>query len=156
MERLNPAQRRDLINDIASRRYTASQIAIWHGLDVPTLREFVAENKAAIEAEHHRLTDPGPPTEPATLDPNQLEDLWITNKFERLKRLQAVADETYKSIIDGTMSTAEQAIVVREFRSYLMLAANELGQLLHRGSGEGSTGDSLSIDIQGIDMGNLQ
>jgi len=149
-------ERQTLINAIALREGTARELADRFETTPEALREFVADNKPAIEAALRRFNAPEPPIEPATLDPNQLEDLWITNKFERLKRLQAVADETYKSIVNGTMSTAEQAIVVREFRSYLMLAANELGQLLHRGSGEGSTGDSLSIDIQGIDMGNLQ
>jgi hypothetical protein len=147
--------RTQLITAIASRTQTAKELAQVFQLAPSYLRAFVDANREAIEAEARRLADPEP--QPAdTLTPQNLEDLWITNKFERLKRLQAVADETYKAIEQGSDSTAELAVVVREFRSYLMLAANELGQLLHRGSGESGTGDSLSVEINGVDMGDLQ
>jgi hypothetical protein len=120
---------------------------------VEDLRQFLVDHRPQIEAEAIRLAEP---EQPDRLTPQNLEDLWITNKFERLKRLQAVADETYKAIEQGSESTAELAVVVREFRSYLMLAANELGQLLHRGSGESGTGDSLSVELNGVEMENLQ
>lgn len=85
--------------------------------------------------------------------PKQLDDLWLTNKFERLKRIQFLADGMYESIVSGAYYG--DATLMREYRSYLMLAANELGQLLHRGAGD-SGGDTLSVDIQGIDMENLR
>lgn len=154
MERMNATDRQSLIEDIASREYTASQMSVRYGIPVPTLREFVALHTPAIEAARRRLEEP---EDSATVTPTQLDDLWITNKFERLKRLEAVADSTYDSIINGAaMNPAEQAIVIREFRSYLMLAANELGQLLHRGSGDAGTGDVLSVEIAGVDMETLR
>jgi uncharacterized ferritin-like protein (DUF455 family) len=153
IEEMANADRALLISDIAARKYKASELAIYWQIPLDDLKAFVQEHRAMIEAEAERLNSP---EQPDTVTPQQLEDLWITNKFERLKRLQKVAETTYNAITDGSQSTAELAIVVREFRSYLMLAANELGQLLHRGSGESGTGDSLSVEINGVDMGDLQ
>lgn len=154
-EELLHGERLDLIRKIARRTSTARQLANEYGTTIDDLRQFVAENEAAIKA--HRDHIETAESNPADLTPENLADLWITNKFERLKRLQVVADETYKSITNGSyMSPAEQSTVVREFRSYLMLAANELGQLLHRGSGESGTEDTLSVRIDGVDMENLR
>lgn len=145
--------RLELIADIASREHTAGQIAARFGIPVPTLRAFVQDNLPAIEAERRRQDEPAPQDE---LSPADLSTLWITNKYERLKRLQEVADETKQMIDDGGMSPAEFATAVREFRSYLMLAANELGQLLHRGSGDSGTDDILSVEIGGVNMESLR
>jgi transposase-like protein len=141
--------RQALIRAIALREGTVKELAIRFGLAPELVRAFAEVNMDEIK----EYAEPSPPD---AVTPQQLDDLWITNKFERLKRLQNVADETYKTITDGVESTAELAIVIREFRSYLMLAANELGQLLHRGSGESGTGDSLSVEMNGVDMGDLQ
>lgn len=150
-------ERQELIYTIAIRAGTAREIAERYGTTTTELRRFVADNREAIEAEQRRQEGPeDPQADAATLTPTQLEDLWITNKFERLKRLQQVSEKTEEMITSGGMSVAEMTMAVREFRSYLMLAANELGQLLHRGSGDAGTGDSLSVDIQGIDMENLR
>lgn len=159
MESLSKAERQSLINAIATRQGTVSQLAERYDATPDELREFTTTNLPAIEAAKRRLTEPEDATEAAaTLTPVQLDDLWITNKFERLKRLQVVAEETYGTITTaGTFaSAAEQAMAVREFRSYLMLAANELGQLLHRGSGDAGTGDTLSVDMIGVDMETLR
>lgn len=154
---MNKAERQSLINAIALRQGTARELANHYGMPVSELRQFAMDNHLAIKAAHQRLTAPEDPKQAAaTLTPTQLEDLWITNKFERLKRLQTVAETTERMINDGGMSPAEAAMAVREFRSYLMLAANELGQLLHRGAGDSGTGDTLSFDIAGVDMDNLR
>lgn len=155
MERLSATDRQELIEDIASREYTVSQLTIRYGIPVPTLREFAADNMPAIEAERRRIDEPET-VDAGTVTPADLDELWIGNKNERLLRLQAVADKTYNVIIEGNASVPEMAIVVREFRSYLMLAANELGQLLHRGSGDSGTGDTLSVHIEGVDMESLR
>jgi len=153
---MSDSDHRELISEIASREYTGSQLAVRWSVAVPTLREFVASNQEAIEAERRRLDTPESALS-ETVSPTQLDDLWITNKFQRLRRLQAVADETYDTIINGqAMNPAEQATVIREFRSYLMLAANELGQLLHRGSGDNATDATLSVEIAGVDMEQLR
>lgn len=147
--------RNALIRAIALRDRTANELAIDFNLDVQTLKDFVELNRPAIQAERDRLDNPPPDTGEPT--PEQLSDLWITNKFERLKRLQEVAEEAYQNIVGGMYdSPAEQATVIREFRSYLMLAANELGQLLHRGAGDAGEGDSLKIEIAGVDMESLR
>lgn len=154
MERMTSDVRRALIEVIANREGTAREIAEWYDTTPQFLAQFVQENQAALEAERRRIEAPEDTT---TVTPTQLDDLWIANKFERLKRLQVVADETYDTIVNGAaMNPAEQAIVIREFRSYLMLAANELGQLLHRGSGDSGTGDMLSMEITGVDMESLR
>ncbi len=147
--------RHALIRAIAQRDKTANQLALQYNVDVETLRDFTKLNIPAIQAERERIENP--PADNGEPTPEQLQDLWITNKFERLKRLQEVAEEAYQNIVNGMYDTpAEQATVIREFRSYLMLAANELGQLLHRGAGDAGQGDSLSIEIAGVDMETLR
>lgn len=154
MERMTVSQRHALIHSIAKREGTARELAQWYGTTPEELRDFVEANRPAIQAEAQRLEEPPPA---ADLSPTDLDGLWITKKFERLKRLQEVADDSYNQLTDSAgMLPAEYATAMREFRSYLMLAANELGQLLHRGSGDSGTGDTLSVDIQGIDMENLR
>lgn len=155
MERMDKQAWSELVNAIATRQGTAKQIAEWFACTPDFLRQFVIDNREAIEAAKRRAENDDSNT--GSLTPQNLDELWITNKFERLKRLQAVAEETYKTIVDGAaMNPAEQATVIREFRSYLMLAANELGQLLHRGSGDSGTGDTLSVEIAGVDMDALR
>lgn len=152
---MTPATRSELIYAIATRRLNARKLAELYECTVDELRLFVEANKPAIEAEHRRLTEP-PQEDPAAVSPSQLDELWISNKFERLKRLQKVADDSYDQLFGAGMTPAEYATAMREFRSYLMLAANELGQLLHRGSGDAGTGDSLSVSIEGVDMDALR
>lgn len=139
-----------MIRAIARREGTATELAKRFNVSTHNLRAFTTANLEAIT----EVATPAPAAD--TVSPTQLDELWITNKFERLKRLQDVADETYNAIKDGSDSTAELAVVIREFRSYLMLAANELGQLLHRGSGDSGTDDSLSVEITGVDMDSLR
>jgi hypothetical protein len=140
-----------LIESIATREGTAKQIAKWYGVTVDELRMFVAANQDALL----EYRDTGPERQPQRStepDPMELSDLWLTNKFERLKRLQRVADACLEEIESGAVDQA----LMREFRSYLALAANELGQLLHRGSGEGTENTLLEVDMVGIDMENLR
>lgn len=146
MERLNEADHIELINDIATRAGTIKELCAWYELTEDELRAFLESNREAIEevANGGSESEPEPSTEPS---PTELEDLWITNKFERLKRLQELCD-----IAIETMRTegADQAMM-REARSMMMLASNELGQLLHRGSGESAGTDTLNVVFDGID-----
>jgi hypothetical protein len=147
--------RAELIHAIATRAGTTKQIAEWYAVPPDWLRDFVRVNRAAIEAAKRHAEQAE--SDAGTLTPQNLDDLWITNKFERLKRLQAIAETTYDDIQQGAYAGgADLAMAVREFRSYLMLAANELGQLLHRGSGDSGTGDTLSVEITGVDMDALR
>jgi hypothetical protein len=139
---LTPDEASELIRDIATRAGTAKTLARQYGCTVAELRTFTETYRAEIEA----YADEPPE---AFLDPSptELTDLWITNKFERLRRIQAIADATLEVISNGGVDQA----LLREYRSYLALAANELGQLLHRGSGESAEGETLEVDIVGVD-----
>lgn len=146
---LDESERAELIRDIATRAGTAKEIAKWYGTTVDALRMFVAAHQDELLA--YRDSGPEESTEPT---PTELGDLWITNKFERLKRLQAIADKAYEGMANGTVVI--DAVSLREFRSYLALAANELGQLLHRGSGEAADGETLHVEIPGVNMETLR
>lgn len=155
---MNDEERAELIHTIAMREHTASQIATIFNTSAEDLRTFVSEHRQMIEAEARRIAD-GNGSVKATGEPTpaDLASLWITNKTERLERLQVIADEIYDGIRNGTfVGGAELAMAVREFRSYLTTAANELGQLMHRGSGDAGTGDTLSVNIEGVDMETLR
>jgi hypothetical protein len=151
MDELEPEDISKLITDIALRAGTAKELARWYGVEIAWLREFVAANQEAIEQAKLTSVEDPPVIEQdlATVTPTQLDDLWITKKFERLRRMQDIADRLQKD-------AGYDAMAAREFRSYLTLAANELGQLLHRGAGESSGGDILNVDIQGVDMEHLR
>lgn len=153
MVKLPEATRIALLNAIAAKEGTASQISQWYGVSVPNLKAFVKANREelertrdileAAEKEQHENSN--------IVSVNELDALWISKKVDRLQRYQNVADMLYKELgKDPTDSTA-----LREFRSYLVAAANELGQLLHRGAGESGT-DALNVDIQGVDMDKLR
>jgi hypothetical protein len=156
--RIEAEDERALIADVATRAGTAKEIAKWYGVTIAELKQWVAEHRTELEAYREGLLD-RPESEPepsAELDPTQLADLWITNKFERLRRLQLLAELQYKQCESGKLVGAELATGLREFRSYLALAANELGQLLHRGSGESADGETLEVEIKGVDMNALR
>lgn len=145
---LTELDRQELIYEIATRAYTAKQLAQRYNTDRKDLRLFTEEYREEIE-EASRLakqeTSNGDPT------PTELGELWISKKQERLTRYQAIANDLYKEAIAGS----RDATVLRELRFYMVAAANELGQLLHRGSGE-SGSDSLSVDIQGVSIEDLK
>lgn len=151
---ITPTDRARLIQAIASREGNAKELSRRYGYTTNQLRAFVAENADEIAATAEALSSNE--TSADELTPTQLDDLWITNKFERLRRLQALAEIQYQDAATGDLEGVELSTALREFRSYLMLAANELGQLLHRGSGDGGTNDILSVDIQGVDLDQLK
>ncbi len=151
---MDRARETALITAIASKIGKPSQIASMYGMEVAALREFATENVERIREMHERLNAPEEPEE--DVSPAALDALWITQKTERLKRLQAVAEEAEVMIFSGGLSAAELSTAVREFRSYLSLAAQELGQLLNRGAGDGASGDTLSVEIAGVDMESLR
>lgn len=151
---LTDDERVQLIRDIATRAGTAQEIAKWYGMSLNKVKAFVDENREAIEgyAEMGRA----PVESAADVSPKALADLWITNKSARLTRLQNLAEVAYADAMHGNLAGTELATALREFRSYLMLAANELGQLLHRGAGDNAEGEVLEVSISGIDMETLK
>lgn len=150
---MTPEERSQLIDAIALREGTAKEIAKWFEVSIDWLKSFVEENKEELEEVRNRANAQLASVEPT---PTQLDHLWITNKFERLKRLQELAEIQYKDCQHGRLGGAELSTALREFRSYLALAANELGQLLHRGSGDSGVDEQLSVDIVGADMEKLR
>lgn len=141
----------ELIRAIARREGTVLQLAERFNTPPSLLRTFAEahadEIRAVIAADEKAASEPSPV---------DLDSLWITNKTARLQRLQQVADIAYADITTGDLQGAELATATREFRSYLMLAANELGQLLHRGSGDSGTGDFLSVEMNGVNMDTMK
>jgi len=154
---LTGLDRAALVQDIAGRVAPAGILAKRYGATVAELKGFVADNLTEIQQAQEALDNPETPLIDV-VTPAQLADLWIANKFDRLVRLQRVADIAHDAIVfsNKDMSSSEQATMIREFRSYMLQAANELGQLLHRGAGDTGETDRLSVDMQGVDMDSLR
>ena len=139
------SERQKLIIAIASKERTAQELAADFGHTVAELQEFTSKNIKAIKRAHDVLEH-----ESASIDvvtPESLSELWISNKTERLTRYQKIADRLYQD----AMKFSPDATVLRELRFYMLAAANELGQLLHRGSGESGDGDKLQVEFKGVD-----
>lgn len=150
MTELDKAQ---LKHAIACREGTINALCARFKLTKDELHEFFALHEVEIrdmrEREHDRdRSDAGEPS------PTELDQLWITKKVERLWRMQQIADGIYTEI--KRYKLYGDAVLIREFRSYLQLAANELGQLLHRGSGDSAAGDTLSVSLPGVDVDALR
>lgn len=143
-----------LCRDLVTRAGSTAQLAQKYGMSSAALKDYVRTNRYTLQRLRTMAQTPGWvwPDDSAEPSPQQLADLWISNKLQRLRRLQQVADRLF----DEAMVTSDST-VLREFRSYLIAAANELGQLLHRGAGDSSAdGEILSVDIAGIDMDALR
>lgn len=144
---LTPMDKATLINAIANREGTARELAHRYGTTVDELRAFTSKHRQEIEEakqESEEWSD--------EVTPLQLDQMWISNKHARLQRYQDIANELYAQAMQGSTDST----VLRELRSYMLAAANELGQLLHRGSGDGNTGDTLSVDFNGVDIETLK
>lgn len=162
MERLTDEEHTALVQAIVKREGTAAQLAMWYGLTVQELRAFVDAHwrelhaaRAALEAAPDESTDDDE-TPRDVVTPEHLDALWISSKLERLTRYQNIADRLYQNVMNGHSVGSEYATDLRELRSYMLAAANELGQLLHRGSGDSGTSDTLGIEITGIDLETLR
>lgn len=149
-------QRAVLIRAIATREGNAEELSRRFGMPTKALREFVAENHAEIAGYAAALADTAEADDSGEPDVATLDGLWITNKTERLKRYQVLAEKLFAEIEAGTYDGAELAMAVREYRSYCTVVANELGQLLHRGAGDTGTGDTLAVSISGVDLDALK
>lgn len=116
-------------------------------LTTERLREFVDENRGAIEQARVYYEISG--GESVGEDGEPL--LWITKKDERLRRYQQVANMLFIAAL-----TTYDSTVLREFRSYLYMVAQELGQLQHRGAAGMSDGTTATYSIEGVDMDALR
>jgi hypothetical protein len=153
---MEKAQWAEMVRAIAAREGTVRELAERFETTPEELRAFTTKHLEAIKAAKEKLDNPPPPSDEPT--PDELKGLWISNKYERLKRMQTIAEAAYEILTDNAagMTPAEYATAMRELRSYMMLAANELGQLMHRGSGESGEGNVLSVEIGGVDMDSLR
>lgn len=141
-------ERQELIHAIASKEETAEELAERFGYSVAELRAFTKRNMKAIKLASEALEEDISSSEPIdVVTPQSLSEMWISNKTDRLKRYEMIANRLFEYAI----SKNPDATVLREFRFYLMAVANELGQLLHRGSGESADGDKLQVEFLGVD-----
>lgn len=153
---------------VAFREGTGRELAERFGMPVEALRAFVAEHEDSIrrlaeeadwEAENgaQEAGDEETNSESAfpddMVDPNTLDELWISKKTERLKRYQIIADRLFFACVDGR--GLSDATTLRELRSFMRYAAEELGQLLHRGSGDMPENSTVNYTLPGVDMDNL-
>ena len=150
-----------LIEDIASREYTAKELEDKYGLDRDALLDFRdthieeitlvrkrLDEDAAIAAE---LGDRDIPIWELLrqLSDVELSSLWIIKKSQRLLR--------YQTIVDLLFTTRDHdATTLREIRSYLSNAAEELGQLPNRGSATDGEDTKASYTIIGVDPDELK
>lgn len=156
MAEMSDAERQELVIAIASREGTARELAERFGYTTKELRAFVDENKKAILYARISLEDQ---EEEATeedlaalergdvVTPAQLDELWISKKIARLTRYETIANKLYAD----AMTSSPDSTVLRELRAYMNAAAQELGQLLHRGAGDSGTGDKLTVHMVGVD-----
>lgn len=156
MAEMSDAERQELVIAIASREGTARELAERFGYTTKELRAFVDENKKAILYARISLEDQ---EEEATeedlsalergdvITPAQLDELWISKKIARLTRYETIANKLYAD----AMTSSPDSTVLRELRAYMNAAAQELGQLLHRGAGDSGTGDKLTVHMVGVD-----
>lgn len=139
--------RQELISVIASREKTATELSEEYGLSVAKLKAFTIKHREAIELAADALSQEDSDEPIDVVTPTQLTELWISNKFARLKRYELIADGLFTRAAKGSVDP----VVLREMRFYMTAAANELGQLLHRGAGEQADGDKLQVEFLGVD-----
>lgn len=145
MARINNSQLSEILYAIANREGSARELSTRFKVPIEELRELVESHRNELERIRESIDNDDSNGEPT---PKDLSELWITNKTERLRRYQNIVD----MLIDEKQF---DTVGLREIRSYMVLAANELGQLLHRGAG---SGDEVQVNytISGVDMDNLK
>jgi len=182
--RIMDAQLRlQIIHAVALREGTARELAERFNMPVPALRAFVAEHEDSIrhiaeEAEWEaqnaaeeaarakdrrtRLVAAGfeeTNSESAfpesVVSPADLDELWISKKTERLKRYQIITDQLFNACVAQDRYGLTDATTLRELRSFMRYAAEELGQLLHRGSGDMPENSTVNYTLPGVSMEDL-
>lgn len=132
-----------LIRAIASRAGTAKELAREFGYSVAELRDFAALYHVQIAREKERQA------RYTTRERDENEELWIKSKEARLAKYQDIVDDLIES-------QSYDAVTLREIRSYMRYAAEELGQLLNRGAGMDGDEHPINYTIEGVDMDNLK
>lgn len=181
---MNAQLRLEIIHAVALREGTGRELAERFSMPVDDLRAFVAEHEDSIrhiaeEAEWEAQSDAeeAKRAEQAktrliaagfeetnwesafpddVVSPADLDKLWISKKAERLRRYQIIADRLFNNCVGQDQRGLTDATTLRELRSFMRYAAEELGQLLHRGSGEMSEGSTVNYSLPGVDMEDLR
>lgn len=156
--------RREIIHAIALREGTARELAARFDMPVAALRAFVSEHEDSIRliaeqaefeaqraAEDAALAEEMEASRPDLVSPAALDELWISKKTERLRRYQIISDQLFEYARAGSTD----ATILRELRSFMRYAAEELGQLLHRGSGEMPENSTVNYTLPGVNMEDL-
>lgn len=131
-----------LIQAIATRAGTVRELAERFGMTTDQVRQFAETNLAAIEQANKQYEE------------KLREDgLWITSKSERLSRYQRVVDDLIDKLDNGE---EYDALNLREIRTYMRYAAEELGQLMHRNSGQSDDDAFLNYSVAGVDLEQLK
>lgn len=160
--------RLEIIHAVALREGTARELAERFSMPVAALRAFVTEHEdtirhiaeeaeweaqeAAREVAEREQMDSENAFPDDVVSPSDLAELWISKKTERLKRYQIIADRLFEIANHGSTD----ATVLRELRSFMRYAAEELGQLLHRGSGDMPEDSTVNYTLPGVDMEQLR
>lgn len=180
---MGPKLRLEIIHAVALREGTGRELAERFSMPVEALRAFVAEHEdsirhiaeeAAWEAENaaqeveaakaskgrtiaagFEEIDSENTFPDSDVDPITLDELWISKKSERLKRYQIIADRLFTACVVQGGRGLSDATTLRELRSFMRYAAEELGQLLHRGSGDMPENSTVNYTLPGVDMENL-
>jgi hypothetical protein len=158
---MEPKLRLQIIHAVALREGTARELSARFGMPVDALRAFVAQHEGTIrqiaqEAEENPVETAQENAPDDVVLPADLDALWITKKTERLRRYQAIAELLYLSATAMDSRGLTDATTLRELRSFMRYAAEELGQLLHRGSGEQLEGSTVNYTLAGVDMDDLR
>lgn len=155
--------RLQMIHAVALREGTARELAERFNMPVKALRAFVAEHEdtirhiaeeAAWEAQRAAAEAEAAPDD--VVLPKDLDELWISKKTERLRRYQVIADQLFYACTALDKRGLTDATTLRELRSFMRYAAEELGQLLHRGSGDMPEDATVRYVLPGVDMENLR
>jgi hypothetical protein len=165
---IGPAKRQALIRDIAKRALTVKQLAIRYKLDPTDVRDFAQEHLEEIKEENQRqlaeeerklLSQLNRITRLAALenltdteeeeDRKTISSLWVSSKYERLKRYQFVLEHML-------LNFSLDPVLIREIRSYLNDVAEELGQLPNRGTASDNEESVVKYTLEGVNLEDLQ
>jgi hypothetical protein len=140
----------ELIAAIASKDYTAGELSRMFDMPVSELKRFVERNRKELEAARAAIELAREEIDESADDDRVAPVLWIRDQTKRLRIYQTMVEMLYV----GARITFDST-VLRELRSYMYYAAQELGQLQHRGSA-GGDGTTASYELIGVDMEQLR
>lgn len=144
------AGRPELIAAIASKDYTADELSKMFEMTRRQLERFVDENREELEEARDAIERAREELEEGEDDERAAPLLWIRDQTKRLRIYQTMVERLYV----GARLTFDSTIL-RELRSYMYYAAQELGQLQHRGS-SGGDDTSVTYDLVGVDLERLR